>query len=119
MEETSIVFDAPKILTIQLLRFEFNAGNYLKNATPVICDEKIQLQDAGGSTIIYQHRSTVSHLGSSAVSGHYVAYKTFQDRCYRISDTICTKMDCSTYNAGAFRGNTTETPYLLFYDKIN
>ena len=84
--QRSIVLSAPTVLTIQLLRFENIHGISSKVSTHVKCDERIYLRSGDGNSSVYQHRSTVAHTGLNANSGHYIAYKTFQDRYFRMSD---------------------------------
>lgn len=121
VHEHSIVLHAPAILTIQLLRFEFISPFMCKkNPRPVQCHDQISLPTDDGRHFLYQHRSTVSHIGQNSTSGHYVAYKKFQGRFFRFSDDICTEMSKVNFSSAALNGcgETDETPYILIYDRI-
>ena len=120
IRESSIVLRAPEILTIQLLRFEFISPLICKkNLRPVQCTDRIRLPSGDGRYFVYQHRSTVSHVGRNATSGHYVAYKQFQGRFFRFSDDDCFEMKKAAFFKAALNaGPTNETPYILIYDRV-
>lgn len=120
IRESSIVLNAPAILTIQLLRFEFISPFICKkNMLSVRCQDKIRLPSGDGRHYLYQHRSTVSHVGRNATSGHYVAYKKFQGRFFRFSDHHCVELSEDAFSSAALNGGpANETPYILIYDRL-
>jgi hypothetical protein len=120
IRENSVLLRAPAILTIQLLRFEFVSPTICqKNLCPMLCHSQISLPTGDGKSSTYQHRSTVSHVGRNSTSGHYVAYKKFQGRFFRLSDDKCTEMNEADFSSAALNnGPNNETPYILIYDRI-
>ena len=120
IRENCILLRAPAILTIQLLRFEFVSSSICKkNLCPMPCHSQIILPTGDGKHFIYQHRSTVSHVGRNSTSGHYVAYKKFQGRFFRLSDDKCTEMNEADFSSASLSdGPNHETPYILIYDRI-
>lgn len=122
IKQTNILLYAPNVLAVQLLRFKNDAGVWTKNSQPVLCEKKIYFQSPGENATIYQHKATVSHSGLNATSGHYVAYKKFQNQYFRLSDTHGSQITRGTFNNAALLGVNTatqETPYVLIYDKIS
>ena len=118
--ESSIILHAPAILTIQLLRFEFISPVIChKKMCPVRCHDQIRLPSGDGRHFVYQHRSTVSHVGRNSTSCHYIAYKKFQGRFFQISDSNCLEMREADFTAAALSaGPNNETPYILIYDRV-
>ena len=110
----------PRILTINLKR---SLHNFTKSLQQVVCSDKLDLSlEESDMTASYEHKSTISHIGSRSNNGHYIAYKRFsQGRCFKIDDARVTEMTRTlSFEELALNGNkaTNETPQILIYDLV-
>jgi len=111
----------PRILTIVLKRC---LPDFSKLKQEVVCSNRLDLSlEESNMTASYEHKSTISHIGSHSNSGHYIAYKRFsQGRCFQLNDAIVTEMTSNTtsFEKFALNGNEAaeETPHILIYDLV-
>ena len=91
MIENIVMTKAPNLLVIHLKRFD----SYLtKNVSPVLCDPELQFTLKSGQSVSYKHISTISHLGTTTTSGHYITHKRMRDgRCFTLNDTVVTSIE--------------------------
>jgi len=73
----------PRVLMLTLKRWDFPRRRAL--AHRVSCDATLTV---GGRT--YRLQSLVAHIGASADSGHYVAYRRHSDRVLKCNDNTMT-----------------------------
>lgn len=126
MNQSTVLYSAPSILTIQLKRFTFNALNGVasKDFTSVTCEKVLTFLLIDGRTATYKHIATVSHVGKQMNDGHYVAYTRLKDeKCFKISDHVVTGpfVDVDVFDSVALSGGGPDniTPYILLYDLVS
>ncbi len=124
--QTTSLFSAPAILTLQIKRFSYNALTDIvtKKNTCVTCEKMLTFLLIDGRTATYKHIATISHVGSSINKGHYISYTRLRDeKCFVISDKVVTGPfeDNDVFDSLALSGGGPEniTPYIVLYDLIS
>ena len=76
-----------------------------------------------GGITCYEHRATVTHVGSNSADGHYVTYRrTENEKCFKINDAKVENIQSGElFDSIALigGGSEDETPYILIYDQLS
>ena len=113
---TSLVTRMPRVLVVQLTRFEFSAGVMRKVDDDVAVEKTVNITSDGSKR--FELRGVVHHHGQYGHCGHYVAHVLRRSPSspggawFRISDAIVRP----TTEADVLRPS--RTSYLLFYDLV-
>ena len=75
------------VFSISLNRVAYERKVPVKIMTSVICQEEIFLP-CGGDSSPYELFAMIVHIGSSAVSGHYVSYIRMEDKWFYFNDEV-------------------------------
>ena len=111
-ENSSFIYSVPDTLIINLNRGIGNIYN-----VGIEYDENLDLEGFvkyDGDSKKYKLTGIVTHVGSSGVGGHYMAfcYKEKYNRWYLFNDAIVSESDFNT-------AKSTGDSYILFYRRVN
>ncbi|KAI6661912.1 Ubiquitin carboxyl-terminal hydrolase 8-like [Oopsacas minuta] len=125
-QRRALITKLPEFLVIQLSRFHFDPilkfpyKNNKQISFPLKNLDMSQVYyesvvNTAGQSHLYELKSVVVHSnGSTALSGHYVAYTKISNRWYMCNDSIVTAVDMEYEKSTK---QILENAYILFYGK--
>ncbi|XP_071315212.1 uncharacterized protein [Trachinotus anak] len=122
--QQSSFFTLPNVLILQLKRFRFTRSFNVKKVTsPVVLSRELEVNLNSSCTkqtkTCYSLVSIISHLGSTAHSGHYICDGAYREPSGDLTDSWLTynDKDVSETTGTKVCQQRKKSAYLLFYEK--